>query len=97
MLVRKLSLAAIALLAPLAAGAATCDQVLKAFGSTLADATCFHKGDLTTNGDATSPTWTTFLAVSSIGKLYSDGQNWRVTGVGINGGGTATVYPLDII
>jgi 3HB-oligomer hydrolase (3HBOH) len=59
MFVPKLSLAAIVLLTPFAAGAATCDQVLKAFGNQLADATCFHKGDLTTNGDTTDPNPTT--------------------------------------
>jgi hypothetical protein len=53
--------------------------------------------EFTTNGGSASPTWTTFLAASSIGKFYSDGQNWRVTGIGENGGGTAIVYPLDII
>lgn len=53
--------------------------------------------EFTANGGATSPTWTTFLAPGTIGKFYSDGQNWRVTGAGINGGGTATVYPIDII
>ena len=52
MLVRKSLLATFTLLTPFTAGAATCDQVLRAFGNQLADATCFQKGDLTTNGDA---------------------------------------------
>jgi len=68
MLVREFSLAAVALLTSFGAGAglppnapppATCDQVLKAFGNQLADVTCFHKGDLTTNGDATDANPTT--------------------------------------
>jgi hypothetical protein len=53
MLVRKLFLAALAMLVPLAAGAATrCDAVLAAFGNKLVGATCFDKTDLTTNGDS---------------------------------------------
>jgi len=55
---RTLIAAALALLLPVSAGAATrCDQVLKAFGNQLADATCYEKLDLTTNGDSeTHPT-----------------------------------------
>ena len=55
---RTLIAAALALLLPVSAGAATrCDQVLKAFGNQLADATCYEKSDLTTNGDSeTHPT-----------------------------------------
>ncbi|HEX3632092.1 MAG TPA: hypothetical protein VHZ01_06250, partial [Casimicrobiaceae bacterium] len=60
MLVRKLFLAALAMLVPLAAGAAThCDAVLAAFGNKLVGATCFEKGDLTTNGDLTDVNPTT--------------------------------------
>ncbi|TMH57659.1 MAG: tannase/feruloyl esterase family alpha/beta hydrolase [Betaproteobacteria bacterium] len=60
MFVRKLFLAALAMLVPLAAGAATrCDAVLAAFGNKLVDATCFEKGDLTTNGDFTDANLTT--------------------------------------
>jgi hypothetical protein len=47
---------AIAILASSPAFAATrCDQVLAAFGSRLADATCFESSDLTTNNPATTP------------------------------------------
>jgi len=47
---------AIAILASSPAFAATrCDQVLLAFGSRLADATCFESADLTTNNPATTP------------------------------------------
>src|SRR6185437_4776218 len=60
MLVRKFSLAALAMLVPVAAGAATrCDAVLAAFGKSLVGATCFEKGDLTTNGDTTDVNPTT--------------------------------------
>jgi hypothetical protein len=55
--------------------------------------------EFTANGGDVTPTWITFLAHSSIGKFYSDGQNWRITNderetpdsVG------SVVYPLDII
>jgi hypothetical protein len=54
MFVRNCILVALALLIPFSAGAATrCDAVLAAFGNKLVDATCYEKGDLTTNGDAT--------------------------------------------
>jgi len=33
----------------------TCDDVLKALGSRLADATCFQSADLTTNNPLTTP------------------------------------------
>src|SRR5438067_9444546 len=47
---------AIAILASSPAFAATrCDQVLAAFGSRLADASCFESPDLTTNNPATTP------------------------------------------
>src|SRR5437870_7919640 len=60
MFVRKLFLAALAMLVPLAAGAATrCDAVLAALADKLVDATCFEKGDLTTNGDFTDANLTT--------------------------------------
>ena len=59
MFIRNCLLAAFALLTPFAAGAVTCDQVLQAFGTQLADATCFHKNDLTTNGDVTDVNPTT--------------------------------------
>ena len=53
-------LAGLALLVPISAGAATrCEQVLKAFGNQLADATCYEKNDLTTNGDVTDVNPTT--------------------------------------
>ena len=53
-------LTGLALLVPISAGAATrCEQVLKAFGNQLADATCYEKNDLTTNGDATDVNPTT--------------------------------------
>src|SRR5438067_2260064 len=46
--------AALVLLAPLSASAASrCDAVLAAFGKQLVDATCYEKTDLTTNGDTT--------------------------------------------
>ena len=55
MLVRKLSLAAIALLTPLAAGAVTCDQVIQALGSQISSPICFHSADLTTANTQTTP------------------------------------------
>jgi 3HB-oligomer hydrolase (3HBOH) len=58
MLLRRcsISLAALTLLIPISAGAATrCDQVLHAFGTQLADATCFESTDLTTNNPLTTP------------------------------------------
>ena len=55
-------LVGLALLVPLPAGAATrCEQVLQAFGNQLADATCYEKSDLTTNGDLTDAHPTTPL------------------------------------
>jgi len=55
-------LAGLALLVPISAGAATrCEQVLQAFGNQLADATCYEKSDLTTNGDVTDTHPTTPL------------------------------------
>jgi hypothetical protein len=61
MLARSCSIAIAAALlgCPLAANALTrCEAVLQAFGSDLADATCYEKNDLTTNGDTgdVSPT-----------------------------------------
>ena len=53
MLVRMCSLAVLVLLVPLSASASRCDAVLAAFGKQLVDATCYEKGDLTTNGDST--------------------------------------------
>jgi len=56
MLVRKLFLAALAMLVPLAAGAATrCDAVLAALGNKLVDASCFESTDLTTANPLTTP------------------------------------------
>jgi len=55
MLVRKLYLAAIALLTPLAAGAVTCDQVIQALGSQISSPICFHSTDLTTANSQTTP------------------------------------------
>ena len=56
MFVRKVFLAALAMLVPLAAAAATrCDKVLHAFGNQLIDATCFESVDLTTANPATTP------------------------------------------
>jgi len=52
--------AALALALPIGASAATrCEQVLQAFGNKLADATCYVKSDLTTNGDLTDANPTT--------------------------------------
>ena len=47
--------AALALLIPFSAGAATCDQVLEALGDSLVGATCFESPDLTTDNPATTP------------------------------------------
>ena len=56
MLLRKLSLAAVGVLAPLAAGAVTCDQVIVALGSQISSPICFHSADLTTaNTGFTTP------------------------------------------
>src|SRR5882762_1107677 len=50
------SLALLLLLVPFSAHAGvTCDDVLKALGSRLADATCFQSADLTTNNPPTTP------------------------------------------
>jgi hypothetical protein len=54
MFVRKISLAAATLLIPFAAGAATCQQVIQAFGDQLADVICFQSTDLTTANPATT-------------------------------------------
>jgi hypothetical protein len=54
MFIRRCSLAALALI-PLSAGAATCEQVIQAFGDQLADVKCFQSTDLTTNNDLTTP------------------------------------------
>ena len=56
MYLRNCSIAALALVIPISAGAASrCDQVLHAFGTQLADATCFESTDLTTNNPLTTP------------------------------------------
>jgi hypothetical protein len=56
MFARKISLFALALLIPFAAAAGTsCDELLKAFGNQLADASCFASTDLTTNNPQTTP------------------------------------------
>ena len=55
----SIAVAAAVLGCPLAAHALTrCEAVLQAFGTDLADATCYEKNDLTTNGDTndTAPT-----------------------------------------
>lgn len=55
--------------------------------------------EFTANGGDVSPTWITFLAASSIGKFYSDGQNWRITNSNAERTDTvgSVVYPIDII
>jgi hypothetical protein len=56
MFFRSCSIFALSLLIPLsAAGESRCDQLLKAFGKQLTDATCFVSADLTTNNPATTP------------------------------------------
>jgi hypothetical protein len=56
MFFRSCSIFALSLLIPLSAAAESrCDQLLKAFGNQLADATCFVSADLTTNNPATTP------------------------------------------
>ena len=56
MYLRKCFMGALVLVIPISAGAATrCDQVLQAFGTQLADATCFESTDLTTNNPLTTP------------------------------------------
>jgi len=56
MYLRKCAMVALALVVPISAGAATrCDQILHAFGTQLADATCFESTDLTTNNPLTTP------------------------------------------
>ena len=50
MFFRSCSIFALSLLIPLSVAAESrCDQLLKAFGNQLADATCFVSTDLTTN------------------------------------------------
>src|SRR5215470_16119143 len=55
MFVRRFSLAAVALLTPLAAGAVTCDEVIQALGSQISSPICFHSTDLTTANALTTP------------------------------------------
>ncbi|HSS71076.1 MAG TPA: hypothetical protein VLQ46_10560, partial [Casimicrobiaceae bacterium] len=55
MFVRKLSLAAIALLTPFAAGAVTCDEVIQALGTQISSPICFYSTDLTTANPQTTP------------------------------------------
>jgi len=60
MLLRICPTAVLAFLISFTASASTrCDAVLAAFGNQLADATCYEKGDLTTNGDLTDVNPTT--------------------------------------
>src|SRR5215831_202314 len=56
MFVRRFTLAAIALLAPLAVHAAiTCDQVIQALATQISSPVCFHSSDLTTANPKTTP------------------------------------------
>ena len=56
MFFRSYSIFALSLLIPLSAAAESrCDQLLKAFGNQLADATCVESADLTTDNPATTP------------------------------------------
>jgi hypothetical protein len=56
MLSRNLSIAALALLIPVSAGAATrCERILKHIGGDLADVSCVESPDLTTTNPATTP------------------------------------------
>jgi hypothetical protein len=55
MFAQRLSLTAVALLTPLAAGAVTCDQVIQALGSQISSPICFHSLDLTTANSQTTP------------------------------------------
>src|SRR5436190_8689596 len=56
MFFRSCSIFVLSLLIPLSAAAESrCEQLLKAFGNQLADATCFVSADLTTNNPATTP------------------------------------------
>jgi hypothetical protein len=42
-------------------------------------------------------TWVTYLAHSTIGQFYSDGQNWRINNDGTTDETGSIVYPIDII
>ncbi|HTR58289.1 MAG TPA: 3-hydroxybutyrate oligomer hydrolase family protein [Casimicrobiaceae bacterium] len=65
---RTVCIAALTFLLPLSAAAGTrCDALLAAFGHRLVDATCYEKGDLTTNGDSTDVNPTTPLDNSIAG------------------------------
>src|SRR3989442_1056316 len=56
MLLRNCCAAALALLIPVSAGAASrCDEVLKKLDKRLADPTCVESSDLTTTNPATTP------------------------------------------
>ena len=56
MLLRFCSVAALAVVIPATAGAATrCDTILAKIGKSLADVTCFESTDLTTSNPLTTP------------------------------------------